>query len=116
VLLKCTAMLGNYFIKSEEVSLQYARAHLARDTDADHRAVESKRPYTGGGGLFEDSSQSEGGLARTQSGAVRYEEDGVRYYSDILISSRGSSLGGLAWPLLFLFLRVLGLVGLPFVA
>jgi hypothetical protein len=105
-------MLGNYFIKSEEVSLQYARAHL---TDSDQqRAVESKRPYTGG--LFEDSSQSDGGLARTQSGAVRYEEDGgVRYYSDILISSRsGGGLDGLGWPLLLvLLLRVLLLAGLP---
>jgi hypothetical protein len=85
VLLKCTAMLGNYFIKSEEVSLQHALRGPA-DADAALRdPAAPRRPFTGG--LFEDSSDD---TERTHSGAaVKYDEDTVRYYSDILVSGSG---------------------------
>ena len=96
VLLKCTAMLGNYFIKSEEVSLQHAHAHTAHhaprgdddDDDGGGGAEARRRPYTG---LFEDADNNSD--VRTQSGAVKYE-DTVRYYSDILISATSARRSG----------------------
>jgi hypothetical protein len=88
VLLKCTAMLGNYFIKSEEVSLQHALRGPA-DADAALRdpAAPRRPPYTGG--LFEDSSDDISERTHSSGAAVKYDEDTVRYYSDILVSGSG---------------------------
>jgi hypothetical protein len=94
VLLKCTAMLGNYFIKSEEVSLQHALRGPA-DADAALRDPAAPRRPSYTGGLFEDSSDD---TERTHSGAaVKYDEDTVRYYSDILVSGSGFPRPDFRW-------------------
>jgi hypothetical protein len=98
-------MLGNYFIKSEEVSLQHALRGPA-DADAALRdpPAAPRRPYTGG--LFEDSSDDIS--ERTHSGAaVKYDEDTVRYYSDILVSGSGFSRPDFRWQGFLVCLHVL---------
>jgi hypothetical protein len=102
VLLKCTAMLGNYFIKSEEVSLQHALRGPA-DADAALRDPAAPRRPSYTGGLFEDSSDD---TERTHSGAVKYE-DTVRYYSDILVSGSGFSRPDFRWQGFLFCLHVL---------